>query len=168
MWPARNTTLGAPLLALGRCVRGSRAEGRWPGALRKARGRPDVWRVALGSLSRIWLEVPVGRGDALFSLQSVCLKRARCETLGRFDRGACWGCAPSSGCFFLLLAPDIAGGARWETGHSHGETCQKGDGVSVGTCCAGQLRHGFARIQGWPAVNAPSLPLEFSVRGSEA
>ena len=31
----------------------------------KARGRCGVWRVALGSSSRVWLRILVGRGDAL-------------------------------------------------------------------------------------------------------
>ena len=43
-------------------------------------------------------------------------------------------------------------GAAWASEH-----------VALGNCAAV-----FARIQGWPAVNAPSLPLEFSVREGEA
>ena len=86
----------------------------------------------------------------MFSLWSVCLKRARCETLGRFGCGDCWGRASSSGRFFLSLAPDIAGGARWETGRSYGESRSKGDGVSVGTCCTGQLRLVLKGSKGGP------------------
>ena len=86
----------------------------------------------------------------MFSLWSVCLKRARCETLGRFDCGVCWGRAPSSIRFFLSLAPDIAGRALWETSRSHGESRGKGYGVRVGTCCAGQLRLVLKGSKGGP------------------
>ena len=85
VWPAGKRDVRYSVARSWRYVGGSRAKGRWPGALRKSCGRSDVWQVALGSSSRVWLEVLVGRGDALFSLRSVCMKRARCATLGRFE-----------------------------------------------------------------------------------
>ena len=45
---------------------------RWTGALGKARGRCGVWQVGLGSSSRVWLRIPVERGDALL-FSSECL-----------------------------------------------------------------------------------------------
>ena len=77
----------------------------------------------LGSLSRVWLEVPVGSG----ALRNAGALVAR--TVGRVERGAAWA----------------------------------SERVALGNCAAV-----FARIQGWLAVNVPSLPLEFSVRGGEA
>ena len=66
---ARRATLGALSLAP-RYVGGSLAKGKVAWSVGEARGRCGVWRFVLGSSSRVWLEVPVGRGDALlFSLE---------------------------------------------------------------------------------------------------
>ena len=60
-----------------------------------------------GQFSRVWLEVLVGRGDALFSLQSVCLKMPgvqRWDTLIATSVGVALLVGVA---FFLSLAPDI-------------------------------------------------------------
>ena len=68
---------------------------------------------------------------------------------------------------FLSLAPDIVWRDALEAGRSHRESRRR-ETECVGTCSDGQLRSGFAKMQGWPAENAPLLPLECSVRGGEA
>ena len=57
-------TLGALSLAP-RYVGGSLAKGKVAWSVGKARGCCSVWQVTLCSAIRVWIEVPVGHGDAL-------------------------------------------------------------------------------------------------------
>ena len=112
---ARHATLGRSV-ARSWMIRRRKSGGREGGldCWEKARGRCGVWQVALGSSSRVWLRIPVERGDALlFSLERLS-ERARCEnaeTLRNLRR--LLGRAPSSGRFLSFARFGmLSGGAR--------------------------------------------------------
>ena len=58
---------------------------------------------------------------------------------------------------FLLLAPDIVWRGTFEARRSHRESCRR-ETECVGMCSAGQLRSGFAKMQGWPVEKRAVSP----------